>query len=91
MGQLKDTVSKQIIDAMKAKDKIRLNALRFLRIPATLTLRRKKAFIENDTSTKGAQDEQDIVISHAKKIKESITMYPEGSLQRADIEAYLTK
>jgi uncharacterized protein YqeY len=73
---LKDTVSKQIISAMKAKDKIRLNALRYL----------KKLFIENDTSKK-PQSEIDIVISYTKKVKDSISMYPEGSEQRSDLEA----
>lgn len=73
---LKDNVSKQIISAMKAKDKVRLNALRYL----------KKLFIENDTSKK-PQAEIDIVISYAKKMKDSLSMYPEGSDQRNDIEA----
>ncbi|OUR99702.1 hypothetical protein A9Q84_01370 [Halobacteriovorax marinus] len=73
---LKDNVSKQIMAAMKAKDKIRLNALRYL----------KKLFIENDTAKK-QQAEIDIVISYAKKMKDSIAMYPEGSDQRRDIEA----
>lgn len=73
---LKDNVSKQIIAAMKAKDKIRLNALRYL----------KKLFIENDTSKK-PQAEMDIVVSYTKKVRDSITMYPEGSQQREDLEA----
>lgn len=74
MGALKDQISKEIILAMKAKDKIRLNALRYL----------KKLFIENDTSKK-PQPELDIVISYAKKVKDSLTMYPEGSPQISDI------
>ena len=73
---LKDTVSKQIILAMKAKDKVRLNALRYL----------KKLFIENDTSKK-PQKEIDIAISYTKKVRESISMYPEGSQQRDDLAA----
>lgn len=76
MGALKDQVSEQIKDAMKARDKIRLNALRYL----------KKLFIENDTSTKPI-DEMDIVISYAKKIKDSLDLYPAGSQQRQDLEA----
>lgn len=72
---LKDNVSKQIISAMKAKDKVRLNALRYL----------KKLFIENETSKKPIA-ELDIVISYAKKMKDSISMYPEGSDQRIAIE-----
>jgi uncharacterized protein YqeY len=78
MAELKDDISKQIMAAMKAKDKIRLNVLRFL----------KKLFIENDTSGKPIP-ELDIVISHAKKIKDSYSMYPEGSTQRDDITAEL--
>lgn len=73
---IKDVVSEQIKAAMKARDKIRLNALRYL----------KKLFIENDTSKK-PQAEMDIIISYTKKVKDSITMYPEGSDQRKDLEA----
>lgn len=76
MGALKDQISKEIIAAMKAKQKIRLNALRYL----------KKLFIENDTSAK-KQPELDIVISYAKKVKDSISLYPEGSPQRVDLQA----
>ena len=79
MAELMDVVSKQIVAAMKAKDKPRLNALRFL----------KKLFIENNTS-KSPKNEQDIVIAHAKKIKDSIELYPEGSDQRAEIETEYT-
>jgi uncharacterized protein YqeY len=75
MGQLKDRVSKEIIAAMKAKDKTRLNVLRYL----------KKLFIENDTAKK-QQDEMDIIIGHAKKVIESITMYPEDSPQKAELD-----
>jgi len=73
---MKDRVSKEIITAMKAKDKVRLNVLRYL----------KKLFIENDTSKKPIA-EMEIVISYAKKVKDSLAMYPEGSDQRAEIEA----
>lgn len=76
MESLKDTVSKEIMAAMKAKDKIRLNALRYV----------KKLFIENDTSGK-PQPELDIVIGYAKKVKESITQYPADSQQALDLAA----
>ncbi len=76
MESLKDIVSKEIMSAMKAKDKIRLNALRYV----------KKLFIENDTSN-NPQPELDIVISYAKKVKDSITQYPVGSQQAIDLEA----
>lgn len=76
MEDLKTEVSEQIKSAMKAKDKIRLNALRYL----------KKLFIENDTCG-NPKPEMDIVISHAKKIKDSMALYPEGSPQRDEIAA----
>jgi uncharacterized protein YqeY len=74
MGQIKDDVSKKIVEAMKAKDKVRLNVLRYL----------KKLFIENDTSKKPI-DENDIVISYAKKMKDSISSFPEGSTQQKEL------
>lgn len=76
MTALKDQVSEGIKAAMKAKDKTRLNALRYL----------KKLFIENDTSGKPAP-ELDIVISYAKKVKDSVAMYPDGSSQQEEIKA----
>ena len=75
MATLKDEVNEGIKAAMKAKDKTRLNVLRYL----------KKLFIENDTSGKSVP-ELDIVVSHAKKTKESVAMYPENSPQREEIE-----
>ena len=77
MSDLKERVSKEIIAAMKAKDKTRLNVLRFL----------KKLFIENDTSKKPIA-EMDIVISHAKKIKDSLELYQDGP-QKDEIKAEL--
>ena len=76
MSDIKERVNTEIKEAMKAKDKVRLNALRYL----------KKLFIENDTSKK-PKDEMDIVISHAKKIRDSLELYPEDSSQRNDILA----
>lgn len=78
MTQLKDKVSDDIKSAMKAKDKIRLNVLRYL----------KKLFIENDTSSKPVP-ELDIVVGHQKKIKESIDMYPDGSDLKTQAQAEL--
>lgn len=75
MASLKETISEQIKTAMKAKDKIRLNALRFV----------KKLLIENETSKKPI-DEMDVIISYAKKLKDSLSMYPEESQQREDIQ-----
>lgn len=78
MADLKDRVSTEIIAAMKAKDKTRLNVLRYL----------KKLFIENDTS-KSPADELDIVISYAKKTRDSLTLYPADSEQHLEILAEL--
>jgi uncharacterized protein YqeY len=78
MTALKDQISEQIKSAMKAKDKIRLNALRYV----------KKLLIENETSKKPI-DEVDVVISHAKKLKDSLSMYPEDSQQRLDLQQEL--
>ncbi|MEX1100149.1 MAG: GatB/YqeY domain-containing protein, partial [Bacteriovoracaceae bacterium] len=44
----------------------------------------KKLFIENDTSG-NPKPELDIVIAHAKKIKDSLSMYPQSSPQREGI------
>lgn len=75
MSDLKVQINDGIKAAMKAKDKTRLNVLRYL----------KKLFIENDTS--GApKPELDIVIAHAKKTNDSIAMYPEESPQRLEIQ-----
>lgn len=78
MADLKDRVSSEIIAAMKAKDKTRLNVLRYI----------KKLFIENDTS-KSPIDELDIVISYAKKTRDSLTLYPENTEQHQEILAEL--
>ncbi len=76
MAELKDQISKEIIVAMKSKDKVRLNVLRYL----------KKLFIENDTAKKQLV-EMDILISYAKKIKDSMAMYPDGSPQQDEVKA----
>ena len=78
MSTQKEIISSEIIAAMKAKDKTRLNVLRYL----------KKLLIENETSKKPI-DEQDVIIAHAKKIKDSIELYPENSPQREEIAAEL--
>jgi uncharacterized protein YqeY len=77
MSELKDRVSKEIIAGMKAKDKTKLNVLRYV----------KKLFIENETSKKPIS-EIDIIISHAKKTKDSLELYPDGP-QKDEIKAEL--
>jgi len=75
MIDLKDRINDEIKTAMRAKDKIRLNVLRYL----------KKLFIENDTSNKPIP-EMDIIISYAKKMKDSIEHYPAGSEQSENLK-----
>lgn len=76
MTSLIDQTSQGIIKAMKAQNKTELNALRYL----------KKLLIENNTSKKPI-DEMDVLIGYAKKLKDSIELYPEGSQQRIDLKA----
>lgn len=73
---LKEQINDEIKSAMKAKDKTRLNAVRYL----------KKLFIENDTSSKPTTEEN-IVISYAKKTKDSLSLYPADSDQYKEILA----
>lgn len=77
MENLKDKVNEEIKNAMKAKDKTRLNVFRYL----------KKLFIENDTSGSKPKSEMDILIAYAKKVKDSLALYPDGSQQRNEILA----
>jgi uncharacterized protein YqeY len=81
------TIENDIKESMKAKDKVRLNALRFF----------KSRLIENKTSTK-PQDEFDVLVSHYKKLKDSLASFPEGNEIRMSteqelkvLEAYLPK
>jgi len=67
MTSLMDKVNEDIKTAMKAKEKDKLEALRFL----------KAKFIENNTAVKSI-NELDVVISHQKKLKDAISAYPEG-------------
>ena len=70
-----ERINEDIKNAMKEKNKDRLEALRFL----------KSQLIENKTS-KAPKDEMDVVIAHIKKLKDSIEAYPAGHAQRAKIE-----
>lgn len=69
-----ERINSDIKDAMKKKEKDRLEVLRYL----------KAMLIENKTS-KAPKDELDVVIAHHKKLKDSISAYPEGSEQRDKI------
>jgi uncharacterized protein YqeY len=76
MSDLKQIINDGIKAGMKAKDKTRLNALRYV----------KKLFIENDTCGKPIP-ELDIIIAYAKKVKDSAALYPDGSPQKEEIFA----
>ena len=75
---LYQTIEDDIKTAMKAKDKVRLNALRFL----------KSRLIENKTSTK-PQEEFDVLVSHYKKLKDGLESFPEGNEIRLSTEQEL--
>lgn len=69
---LKDTLSKEIINATKAGDKIRLETIRGLR---AILLEKE---IEKRPNLITSDDEMGVLISSAKKRKESIEMYEKG-------------
>ncbi len=71
-----DRVSAEIITAMKAKDKAKLQVLRYV----------KKLLIENKTST-SPDAEADVIISYAKKLRDSAAAFPEGHEQRVQMLA----
>jgi len=62
-----DQLNQDIKEAMKNKDKDKLQALRYL----------KSMLTENSTAKKPAS-ELDVVVRHHKKIKEAIDSYPDG-------------
>lgn len=74
-----DQINKDIKDAMKSKDKERLNAIRYL----------KSKLLENKTAKK-PRAELDVIISHCKKLKDSIDAFPEGSDKRDEISKELS-
>lgn len=73
-----DEISNDIKEAMKAGDKAKLSALRML----------KSALLENKTA-KAPREEQDVVISHCKKLADSLATFPEGHAQREALQAEL--
>lgn len=74
-----DRVCEDLKDAMKKKEKDRLETLRML----------KSKLLENKTAKNPIADEQAVVIAYAKQLKDSQLMYPEGSEQRAKIDMEL--
>ncbi len=82
-----DQVNNDIKDAMRAKDAMRLEALRML----------KAEFIKNNTAAKPT-DELSITVSHSKRLSDSLEMYKAGTeahdklLKEIDyIKVYLPK
>lgn len=65
-NKLLDQINADIKEAMKAKEKERLQALRYL----------KSMLMENSTSQKPVP-EMDVVIKHDKKLKDSLQNFPE--------------
>lgn len=63
-----DQVNNDIKEAMKAKQQDRLEALRML----------KAEYIKNNTAPKPT-DELSVTVAHAKRLKDSLEMYQEGT------------
>ena len=62
-----EQISKLIVEAMKAKNKERLNALRYM----------KSLLLENKTSAKPI-DEQEVIIKHHKKLSDSLDVFKDS-------------
>lgn len=75
-----DIVTEDIKKAMFAKDKERLDALRYF----------KSMLIENKTSTKAAIPEMDVLIKHVKKLKDSLENFPAENEIRKKTEREIT-
>lgn len=71
-----EQLSKDIIEALREGNKPKLDALRYL----------KAMLIENKTA-KAPKPELDVVVSHVKKLKDAISLYPEGNDQRDKLQA----
>lgn len=82
-----DTLNSDIKDAMKAKEKEKLQALRYM----------KSMLMENATSKKPTE-EMDVIVKHHKKLKESLENYPadhpmaiQTKAELIVVESYLPK
>lgn len=73
-----EQVSNDIKDAMKNKQKERLDALRML----------KSRLLENKTSKKPIP-EQEVAIKYCKMLKDSLEQFPEGSEMHTKVEIEL--
>jgi uncharacterized protein YqeY len=74
-----EQINADIKEAMKAREKDRLEALRYL----------KAMLLENKVS-KAPKPELDVIIAHVKKLEDSISVYPEGSEQQDKIKLEIT-
>jgi len=74
-----ERINEDIKTAMKAREKAKLDALRYL-----------KAMLMENKVSKSPKPEQDVIISHYKKLEDSIAVFPEGSDQRAKVVVELT-
>lgn len=74
-----DKINADIKEAMKAREKERLDALRYL-----------KAMLMENKVSKSPKPELDVIISHVKKLEDSIGVYPEGSPQQEKIRLEIT-
>ena len=73
-----EQINADIKVAMKAKEKEKLQALRYL----------KSMLMENSTSKKPTSDD-DVLIKHHKKLKDSLVNFPAGHAMIAQIEQEL--
>lgn len=73
-----DKINSDIKEAMKSKQKERLEALRYL----------KAMLMENSTSKK-PEPELDVVAKHQKKLRDSMDAYPDGHAAKEKITAEL--
>ena len=65
---LQEQISKEIVTAMKEKDKDKLDVLRYI----------KSLFIQNNTSNKPT-DDLSVVVGHVKKLQDSLESYQPGT------------
>lgn len=70
-----DKINADIKEAMKAKDKEKLQCLRYV----------KSMLTENATSKKPVP-EMEVVIKHHKKLKDALDMYPDGHAMKEQAE-----
>lgn len=75
-----EKINEDVKDAMKAKAKEKLDALRML----------KASLLENKTAP-NPKPETDVLFSHVKRLGDSLLAFPEGHAQRAKIQAEINE